>query len=340
MSAWYYAVNGERSGPVEFTELERLAREGGLRAGDLVWTADFGEQWKPAWEVDGLVFGDAPKGADEPQSRPAAAFSAHEGDPSGRTGLEPVQDICRQAREALRGRYWTMIGALLLMSVIQMAINFLVSSLPLETSLQQPLLVESENALQAMLAPGNLAVLAVALAIQSVVMCVNVLLQYGVSTVMALNIARKDAAEVGNLFEGFSDAWRILWAAGIMGLKILLWSLLFIIPGIVAFYSYSMTLFILRDNPGMKAAEAVRESKRIMTGYKGKLLGMHLWFTLLALLCMLPSLAAYFVNPMAAILLLVPMLLVVGFWIGPYATVAAAQFYRHLPGRTRGAANR
>jgi hypothetical protein len=118
MSAWYYAVNGERSGPVEFSELERLAREGGLRAGDLVWTADFGEQWKPAWTVDGLVFGDAPPVAHEAASRPSAAFSAHEADSSGRTGLEPVQDLCRQAREALRGRYGTMIGAMLIMVVI------------------------------------------------------------------------------------------------------------------------------------------------------------------------------------------------------------------------------
>lgn len=335
MSAWYYAVNGERSGPVEFTELERLARDGGLRAGDLVWTADFGEQWKPAWTVDGLVFGDAPSVAHEAASRPPAAFSAHEADSSGRTGLEPVQDLCRQAREALRGRYGTMIGAMLIMIVIKMAVDFLVSSLPLEFSLKESI-TRSEGSLQAMASPDFLAVLLITLAIQGVVMCVNVLLQYGVSTVMALNIARNDAAEVGNLFEGFADGWRILWAAGIMGLKMLLWSLLFIIPGIVASYSYSMTLFILRDNPGMKAAEAVRESKRIMTGYKGKLLGMHAWFMLLALLCMLPAFAAMLFSPVMAAVLMVPAVLVIVFWIGPYATVASAQFYRHLPGRTHG----
>lgn len=317
MSAWYYAIDGERKGPVEFSELERLTREGKLRAGDLVWTADFGDQWEPAWTVDGLVFGDAVQGADSSDARPFAAFSTPEAAPDGPSGQETIREICRLAREALGGRYGTMIGALLLMVAIRMGINLVVSSLPLGPSLQQMMMTGAEDPLQALLTPSTLAVLAIVLVIQGVVMCLNVLLQYGISTVMALNIARKDAAEVSNLFEGFPDGWRILWATGIMGLKILLWSLLFIIPGIVAFYSYSMTFFILRDNPGMKAAEAVRESKRIMAGYKGKLFRLHLWFMLLGLLLILPTLG------------------LVLFWLVPYQTVATAQFYRHLPGRTR-----
>jgi hypothetical protein len=50
-----------------------------------------------------------------------------------------------------------------------------------------------------------------------------------------------------------------------------LWSLLFIIPGIVKSYSYAMAFYIRNDYPGYTATEAVTKSREMMRGYKGKL---------------------------------------------------------------------
>ena len=50
----------------------------------------------------------------------------------------------------------------------------------------------------------------------------------------------------------------------LMGLYTLLWTLLFIIPGLIKTYSYAMTPYILAENPGMTATEAITESRRIM----------------------------------------------------------------------------
>ena len=48
-----------------------------------------------------------------------------------------------------------------------------------------------------------------------------------------------------------------------------LWSLLFVIPGIIKAISYSMAYFVLADNPELSAKEALDESKRITSGHIG-----------------------------------------------------------------------
>ena len=47
-----------------------------------------------------------------------------------------------------------------------------------------------------------------------------------------------------------------------------LWSLLFIIPGIVKSYEYRMIPYLLADHPDMTSEQAFAESKRMMTGQK------------------------------------------------------------------------
>lgn len=53
-----------------------------------------------------------------------------------------------------------------------------------------------------------------------------------------------------------------------MGLFIYLWSLLFMIPGIVKGIAYSMTPYILADCPNVKARDALKLSMRMTQGYK------------------------------------------------------------------------
>lgn len=52
----------------------------------------------------------------------------------------------------------------------------------------------------------------------------------------------------------------------------LLWTLLFIIPGLVKAYSYAMTPYIMAEHPFLTANEAITESRRIMDGNKWRLL--------------------------------------------------------------------
>ena len=63
-------------------------------------------------------------------------------------------------------------------------------------------------------------------------------------------------------------------AVGLMFVKdlyLFLWSLLFVIPGLVKAYSYSQAMFILNENPGMGIDEAITRSRQMMVGHKWQL---------------------------------------------------------------------
>ena len=104
----------------------------------------------------------------------------------------------------------------------------------------------------------------------------------------SLKIYKGITTSVNYMFSsGFDNYWRkvggILW----MQLFIFLWSLLFIIPGIIKSYAYFMTPYILADSKNVSATEALKISMRMTKGYKGEIFVMQLsffgWFLLNAL---------------------------------------------------------
>ena len=69
-----------------------------------------------------------------------------------------------------------------------------------------------------------------------------------------------------------------------MELFIFLWSLLFVVPGIIKAIAYSFTPYILAEYPNVPATEAVKISMRMTQGHKGEIFMMSLsflgWFLL------------------------------------------------------------
>ena len=76
-----------------------------------------------------------------------------------------------------------------------------------------------------------------------------------------LNLVDKKNAAFENLFEYFSH-WKTTTITRLLrALYTFLWSLLFIIPGIVAGFSYAMTDYIMAENPELTVSEAIEQSK-------------------------------------------------------------------------------
>ncbi len=73
---------------------------------------------------------------------------------------------------------------------------------------------------------------------------------------------------VSEVFEGFSNFWPMVKVILLQGLFTFLWSLLFIVPGIIKSFSYSQAIYIIAENPNMPAMEAIRQSERMMKGKK------------------------------------------------------------------------
>jgi len=120
-----------------------------------------------------------------------------------------------------------------------------------------------------------------------------------------------EEAEVYDIFSQFHRFGDGFCQSLLRGLYIFLWSLLFIIPGIVAAFKYAMTPFIMVENPQLSASEAITASKELMDGHKAELFVLGLSFIGWAILSALT-------------------LGIGNLWLNPYINATYAVFYRSL----------
>ncbi len=121
-----------------------------------------------------------------------------------------------------------------------------------------------------------------------------------------LNLFKGKTPEAKDAFCGFDDFWSAFKVNFLVGLFTFLWSLLFVIPGIIKALSYSMSLYILAENKGKPALECIHESKAMTEGHKMDLFVLELsfigWALLgvitfgIALIWVLPYIQATYVN--------------------------------------------
>ena len=97
--------------------------------------------------------------------------------------------------------------------------------------------------------------------------------------------------------------WFILW--------VFAWSLLFLIPGIVKYYSDSMMFFIMAENPKIGVCKAMQISKELTRGYKGELFVLDLSFIGWAILASIPCGLGYI-------------------WLAPYGFMTKTNAYQYL----------
>lgn len=90
---------------------------------------------------------------------------------------------------------------------------------------------------------------------------------------------------VSSLFEGFAFAGKVVLLELVTWIFITLWSLLFVIPGIIAGYRYRFALYNLCENPELGVMEALSLSKQQTMGYKLDLFVLDLSFIGWNLLC-------------------------------------------------------
>lgn len=128
------------------------------------------------------------------------------------------------------------------------------------------------------------------------------------AAIFALALSRHREARLEMIFQGFNRFTTSLVAYLLIVLYVFLWSLLLIVPGIIAALSYSMTWYIIADDPAISGEDAMKKSKAMMDGYKAKLFYLFLRFIPWVLLCILT--------------------LGIGFlWFVPWAHVTMAKFY-------------
>ena len=104
---------------------------------------------------------------------------------------------------------------------------------------------------------------------------------------------------LSEIFQGFKGNYlNVVKIMLIMELKIMLWLLLLVVPGIIKTYEYSMIPYLLAENPNITTDEAFSLSKQMTTGQKMNLFVLDLSFLgwyFLGFLCF--GIGALFVKP-------------------------------------------
>ena len=133
--------------------------------------------------------------------------------------------------------------------------------------------------------------------------------------IFLLNTIRNASPCFGNLLDGFGMLWRVLWLNILEALFIGLWSMLFVIPGIIAAYRYRLAIYLLIDHPEMSVMDCIRQSKHLMQGHKWELFILDFSFIGWELLGSLP-----FVGYLVQVFTL------------PYISMTHALYYEQLGG--------
>jgi len=197
--------------------------------------------------------------------------------PAGGHGETPNKDLMAQALTALQGQWGLAIGTCVVLGFVCV----LAAVIPLI---------------------GNV-----------ISFLISGALALGVATFF-LAIARGQEAQLPMVFGGFQRFGSALGAYFFMALFTILWTLLLIIPGIIASLSYSMTYYIMADDPSIGCRDAISRSKEMMNGMKWKFFCLGFRFIGWSLLCCLT--------------------LGIGFlWLVPYMNCTFAKFYDDVKGR-------
>lgn len=154
------------------------------------------------------------------------------------------------------------------------------------------------------------AVLAVALALVSIALAG--IMALGESK-YNLNLIDRKEAEFRDLFTQFYRFKEAFIMEGLRTLFVTLWSLLLVVPGIIASYSYAMAPYILLEDPYCTGSDAIARSKAMMDGNKLDLFLLDLSFLGWNLLNLLTCGIG-------------------GLWLSPYKKASRASFYRSLVG--------
>lgn len=128
-----------------------------------------------------------------------------------------------------------------------------------------------------------------------------------------LNVVDENEHKFTDVFSGFRRYKSVVLVGLRTYITIFLWSLLFVIPGIIASYDYAIVPFLQVDHPEYSPKECMEKSKFIMNGNRWRLFCLEFsfigWHFLAGFTCGVGNV-----------------------WLTPYIQTARAVFYREITG--------
>ena len=239
--------------------------------------------------------------------------------------MKYASDFRSIARDALKGRWGIAVIAGLLASLLgaigatgpQVKLNITDNGASINFMFGNQQVYSSVGGwvpeLNAFIVGGAIYMIVLALAMAAVLFVLGSVISLGYSRFNLELVDRQNEAQIGTLF-GYFPHWKKAAIAKLLqSVYVVLWSLLLIIPGIMASYSYAMTDYILAEHPDMTASEAIERSKEMMSGNRFRLFCLEFSYIGWSILCGFTMGIGYL-------------------WLRPYKQAAIAAFYREVSG--------
>ena len=216
-----------------------------------------------------------------------------------------------RAWESLKGKYWIAFAVVIVTGLISSAANMFTS---FGQQLSEVLGMVDPAEMDSTMATGALVLNGVVI-ISSIIGILISVLVTGAITVGICNYFIKNTYSKPSFAEAFSG-FRIKYGRNtgtilLMGIKLILWTCLFIIPGIIKTYEYEMIPYILADDDEISSKDAFKKARQMMKGNKWRLFKLNFSFIGWTILC-------FFTLGLGT------------FFLVPYINAANAEFYAEL----------
>lgn len=194
------------------------------------------------------------------------------------------KELRNRAWNALKGKYWFA----LLAAVVGGILVSLGSGLSTFTSNAQEMIAVIQS--QPMGDTEKLAVGMISGA-SSAAFIVGIILKFFVNRPAGVGMARyftkitEGKPEFSEIFYGFKNGYmRNVWVRFLADIKLGLWYLLLVVPGIIKQFEYAIIPYILADEPELESKEVFAKAHELMMGNKWRLFKLEIsfigWFLL------------------------------------------------------------
>ena len=219
-----------------------------------------------------------------------------------------------RAKAAVKMYYWKMVLVALILSMIGGGASSVGSRSASDNS--------AGSGARSMFEGINMQVAMIAVIIVLVVVVIALALSVFVFNVLEVGCrgffsrSMTEDPELGLIADGFTqNYWNCVKTQFLKSLFIGLWSLLFVIPGVIKAYEYRMVPYLLAEHPEMSSGEIFARSKEMMQGNKWDTFVLDISFVGWVLLSGITLGVLYI------------------FWVGPYIAATDAALYHRISGK-------
>lgn len=208
-------------------------------------------------------------------------------------------DLKLRAKASLRNGYWMAFAAALIVGVITSVFSGISSAGLSRYTAELAAAIESGNEILLQGALEGLSSVMTRSGFISLIFGIFLLNPLTVGLMKYFLRAADGENELSNIWGGFKGNYKnVIWTLFKRNLFVGLWSLLFIIPGIIKSYQYAMVEYILADDPDISSHDALIQSREMMNGNKWRYFVLELsfigWFLLGSIAC---GIGTLFVMP-------------------------------------------